>query len=431
MEDVSIPAPTSDTTAPSRSPGRSSASIVLAGFGSLGAGAIHAAAIGAHSEHRSAVITFALLALFQLGWGAAALAWRSPPRSFVILGAVGNSAALLGWALAKTVGIGFIAGLETAESVQLADATAAAMALVATVFAAGHLIPRRAASPRHRATLGGAFAIPVAVLTFAAMTSVGSHAHHDAGSEGGHIDVDGEHASVDDGHDSGTSPTHETINVAPFDPAQEVDLSGVDGVSPAQQAEAEDLVRATIARLPQFADISSLNDKGYYSIGDSVTGDEHYVNWSYVDDDKILNPDAPESLVIRHGQNGQQLVAAMFMLPTGTTLEDVPDFGGNLVQWHVHADLCFTDDPIRPTLAFGDIGVGVDQPCTPPNVKRGNVPMVHVWIVPHPCGPFAALEGIGGGQIPEGETVSCLDVHPAEHEANVSTPPTAVDVDGS
>ncbi len=29
--------------------------------------------------------------------------------------------------------------------------------------------------------------------------------------------------------------------------------------------------------------------------------------------------------------------------------------------------------------------------------------MIHVWITPHPCGPFAALEGVGAGQIAAGE----------------------------
>jgi hypothetical protein len=37
--------------------------------------------------------------------------------------------------------------------------------------------------------------------------------------------------------------------------------------------------------------------------------------------------------------------------------------------------------------------------------------MVHVWITPHPCGPFAALEGIGGGQIKAGETRLCDTAH--------------------
>ena len=41
-----------------------------AGLASLGAGAIHATAVGVHSEHRQAAVAFALLAAFQLGWGA-------------------------------------------------------------------------------------------------------------------------------------------------------------------------------------------------------------------------------------------------------------------------------------------------------------------------------------------------------------------------
>jgi hypothetical protein len=28
----------------------------------------------------------------------------------------------------------------------------------------------------------------------------------------------------------------------------------------------------------------------------------------------------------------------------------------------------------------------------------GENPMVHVWVTPHPCGVFAALEGVGAGQ---------------------------------
>jgi hypothetical protein len=39
--------------------------------------------------------------------------------------------------------------------------------------------------------------------------------------------------------------------------------------------------------------------------------------------------------------------------------------------------------------------------------------MVHVWIESHPCGPFAALEGIAGGQVPEGEEPLCDSAHGA------------------
>ena len=37
--------------------------------------------------------------------------------------------------------------------------------------------------------------------------------------------------------------------------------------------------------------------------------------------------------------------------------------------------------------------------------------MIHVWITPHRCGPFAALEGVGAGQIVEGEERLCDHAH--------------------
>ena len=39
--------------------------------------------------------------------------------------------------------------------------------------------------------------------------------------------------------------------------------------------------------------------------------------------------------------------------------------------------------------------------------------MIHVWITEHPCGPFAALEGIAGGTIADGETRLCDHAHGA------------------
>jgi hypothetical protein len=37
--------------------------------------------------------------------------------------------------------------------------------------------------------------------------------------------------------------------------------------------------------------------------------------------------------------------------------------------------------------------------------------MIHVWITPHPCGPFAALEGVAAGQVREGEEHLCNTLH--------------------
>jgi hypothetical protein len=36
--------------------------------------------------------------------------------------------------------------------------------------------------------------------------------------------------------------------------------------------------------------------------------------------------------------------------------------------------------------------------CEPEGEPKVQVPMMHVWIVDHPCGPFAGIEGHGGAE---------------------------------
>ena len=164
----------------------------------------------------------------------------------------------------------------------------------------------------------------------------------------------------------------------------------------------------TLIRLPQWADPSVAEAKGFHTIGDGGTGDEHLINWSYINDDKILDPDFPEALVYNTRTGTRVLEAAMFMLKPGSTLDSVPDIGGPLTQWHIHDNLCFTNDPVAPHVAGLTDGSGN---CHAPLVKLQPVPMIHVWITPQKCGPFSALEGVGGGQIKPGETRLCDQAH--------------------
>src|SRR3954464_3431530 len=80
--------------------------LAVAAFGSIGAGAIHAAAIGAHSDFKGIVVAFALLATAQIGWGVFALVRRSG-RLLALAGVAINLGAVVGWIFAKTIGIGF------------------------------------------------------------------------------------------------------------------------------------------------------------------------------------------------------------------------------------------------------------------------------------------------------------------------------------
>ena len=374
----------------------------IIGSSSLGAGAIHAAAIGVHAEHRQAVIAFTVVAAIQLGFGAVALA--RPGRIVLTLGALANVLFIGGWILAKTNGISFIDGLGAAESPQAADSLAAGLALVAVLAVCAQLLSFGSASLEHSPLLTGFTAILVAALALPGMLSAGSHSH----AAGGHEEGAAAHSHGDTG-DTGEAAAAHTETVVPpkaYDPALPIDLGGVDGVSPQQQAKAENLLAVTLARLPKFSDPAVDESMGFVSIGDGFLGYEHYLNADNMNDDKLLDPDYPESLVFDTSVTPKRLVAAMFMLNTGDTLADVPDLGGKLTQWHVHDNLCFSGPRVVGlTNAEGDCAAGL---------RKGDAtPMIHVWIESHPCGPFAALEGVAGGTIPEGEQRLCDHAHGA------------------
>jgi hypothetical protein len=226
------------------------------------------------------------------------------------------------------------------------------------------------------------------------------------GSSGGHAKSSAPAAATTTKAPTTTSTT--LAKAKPFDPTKPIDLAGTPGVTPVEQHRAETLLRQTIADLQKFATPAAAMAAGYRSIGDALTGDEHYVNWSSVDDGHILDPTRPESLVYENRTGTQQIAAAMYMLPFGSRFSDAPDVGGALTQWHVHDDLCLTDDPTQKVLAGF---VEVNGKCQPGTSKAGGMPMLHVWVVPNPCGPFAALEGPGAGQVPAGQTRLCDTAH--------------------
>lgn len=373
--------------------------LAIAGGASLGAGAIHAAAIGVHSEHHQAVVTFTVIAAVQLGWGAMALA--RPGRVVLALGALANIGVVGGWALAKTTGISFIDGFEVTEPVQTADGLAAGLAVAAVLAVAAHLWGRTKLRLAGVPLVAGGTAVLVAALAVPGMLSAGSHSHAEGATGHGH-----DATAHDDGADLPTVTEHVAVVVPPkpYDPSLPIDLGGVDGVTAQEQARAENLIAVTLLRLPQFADAAAVEAMGFASIGDGFLGHEHYLNPANMNDDKILDPDYPESLVFDTSVQPKRLAAAMFMLNAGDTLADVPELGGKLTQWHVHDNLCFAGARVAGlTDAAGS--------CAPGLTKGPEVPMIHVWIEPHECGPFAALEGVAGGTIASGEERLCDQAH--------------------
>jgi hypothetical protein len=386
LDDAVPPAPDEPETAPVPTPSRSPfGALGLAAVASLAAGAIHATAVGSHAGDDAVVRAFVAVTAFQIGWGALAL--LRPTKAVAVVGALGNAACLGGWILAKSVGIGFIQGFSEPEPVEFADGLAAAMAAISVLFALGAVFGVTFAkkAPKVRTALVGTTAVVLAALALPGMVEAGQ-GHGDGG-----------------GHSHGGQAA---VVVPPveFDP-NNVDLSGIDGVTPEQEQRAEELVTATVEALPQFADTDTAYAEGYRSIEDDGTGVEHYINDEYVEDDRILDPNHPESLMYRVDGDERILEAAMFMMPDGVALEDVPDIGGPMTQWHIHDNLCYSlANPDAPRVAAVS---PPDVPCPGDLVRGDENAMIHVWIVPNECGPFAALSGIPGGSVPEGEERLC------------------------
>lgn len=374
-----------------------------------GAALIHAAVIGPHLGHGWAPAVFAAGALVGLA-SVVALAVR-PARSVVALVGAAHLLMLVFWLLTRTVGVGFLPGFEESESVGFADATAAGLALIVVVGSVMLLRPLRSESlpPGLAASATVPVVVAFSLLVAPAMyiAAVTPHAH---GGESATGTQAGTAAPHDHGAAAPAAATDDHAHAAakPFDPAAPIDLGGTEGVTQVQQKQAELLLARTLAELPKFADRNAALAAGYRSIGDGATGAEHLIKWELINDDVILDPSQPESLVYRtYGPDAPKLQAAMFILPDGYTLDNVPDIGGSLIQWHIHNNLCFTPPPsLRVAGVTSENG-----PCNPPLVKFDPHPMIHVWIDKHPCGPFAALEGVAGGQVKPGETKACDHAH--------------------
>ena len=422
--------------------------LAIGAIASAAGGVLHATAAGIHADHPQLSRIFVVLAVAQMG--AAVWGFVRPGRAGAAVLAAVNAIALAGWIATRITGISWVDGLETAENPQPADTIAALFAALALAMAIVALARRAPAIPRHTVTV---VAVAAGVLIVPGLANATNHDHgghqhaesaagaepHEHGPDagaGGEAAAGQSAAAPTPVHehsatetpattpattpagtaDSATIATapatthqHDVLPTQPYDPALPIDLGGVPGVTPQQQAFAENLVAATVRDLPQWDDMTKVEAAGFRSIGDGFTGHEHYIQWDWINDEDWLDPDHPESLVFEPQPDGsKKLVSAMFMLPSGYPLEDVPDWGGALMQWHVHGDLCFTDDPVAPQVA-GLKPLG--GTCEAPLVDFLLSPMIHVWITPTPCGPFAALEGVAGGQVPEGENVLCDHAH--------------------
>jgi hypothetical protein len=126
--------------------------------------------------------------------------------------------------------------------------------------------------------------------------------------------------------------------------------------------------------------LATIQQMHYINIGDGV----HYVKPEYTRDEFYLDPHHIESFAVFGGQ----LAAAMYVYnPKGidTTMDDVPDIAGSWTMWHDHVLPYKSDDPMNDD--FFRLGGPY---------RRHDSPMIHAWLQPNKCGPFASA-GVGEG----------------------------------
>jgi len=366
--------------------------LLLAGAASAGAALVHAAAAGTHNGDSQLTWLFALTALVQIGWGAwaASIALRPDRGGSRLLGVAGvvlGAVALGAWVLSRTRGLPVIDALSEREDVGLQDGLAALLGGASALLAAASLRRHRAA-PRPLARPAPLVAA-VALLALAIPGVAAPHTHgpsheHDGGHGDDHADAS-EHADPGDAssHGHGDGAGHGDHAGGPV-------ISLTDPrVSPAERDRAQRLIDDTIDGMARFSTVESVQAAGYVTIGDGVTGWEHFINVGYIADGVELESDRIESIVFKvHPDGTRQLASAMYILDFGKTMDDVPEVAGELTTWHDHQNLCWNG--VRVVATTDATGT------CPRGVFRGTSPMLHVWMIPHRCGPFAGIEGRHG-----------------------------------
>ena len=160
-------------------------------------------------------------------------------------------------------------------------------------------------------------------------------------------------------------------------------------VTASQRAIAVKLISDARTALSAYPNVAAVEAAGYVSIGDGGThGFEHYVKWSYLTDGIELNPTRIESIVVKkNGTAPKEIVSAMYILNLGKTMTNTPALAGELTSWHLHDNLCFSGTSL--------VAIARGGTCPPGSVLTITPPMLHVWMIPRPCGPFAGLEEAG------------------------------------
>ena len=148
-----------------------------------------------------------------------------------------------------------------------------------------------------------------------------------------------------------------------------------------QQAAAARLYAETATAIARYQDWRVAWAAGYRPGTTAGMPSTHWMNDGYVKAGYVMDPNHPQGLVYANTKHGPVLLGAMFQMQH--IGEFGPDPGGPVTAWHQHENICITPFGLEFSLMtpFASCPVGAIDISVPP--------MLHVWIVDNPSGPFA------------------------------------------
>ena len=180
-----------------------------AAYASIGAGVIHAIAVGLHVEHAQAARAFLVLALAQIAWGIGA--FFSTDWRLRFAGAAVGTGAVSGWVMTRTSGIAFIDGLQSAEDPQAADTLAVVLACVS--LAAVIWASMRGDSPAHHSTgMNAAYACVVVAMLGAWSATGVVHVHGEMELVDGGLSIGADGVIITPSDGAGTTTLLEAVD---------------------------------------------------------------------------------------------------------------------------------------------------------------------------------------------------------------------------
>ena len=159
-------------------------------------------------------------------------------------------------------------------------------------------------------------------------------------------------------------------------------LQATDQVArPGQVAAARQLYAETAAAIAPYKDWRNAWAAGYRPGGSQAMPSTHWMNQGYVEAGYVLDPRHPQGLVYANTKHGPELLGAMFQMKRIGQFG--PDPGGPLTAWHQHENVCFSPFGLEFSL------MTPTATCPLGSIDISAPPMLHVWIVDNPDGPFA------------------------------------------